>query len=87
MSSWEKLHRDPRISYYLFLRLEQHCPAREAHARLKQMDVSILVGLHMQRESWTSRLWQWCRSRFRGARLPAATDPSSQLYTGPAKQL
>ena len=80
MPNWDELHSDPRISYYLFLRRGYGCAASEAHTRLKQMDAYVLVGLHMPREGWMSRLLRLCHLRTsRGDQSPPATT-APQLY-------
>ncbi|MGZ5093749.1 MAG: hypothetical protein ACXWCY_20600 [Burkholderiales bacterium] len=52
MRAWNEFHADPRISYYLFLRRAQLCPASEAHAKLKRMD-ALVVGCLIQRPVWS----------------------------------
>lgn len=55
MSTWNELHDNPRISYYLFLRHEQGLSARDAHARVKRTD-AMVAGLQGDRRRSPNRL-------------------------------
>ena len=46
-STWNEFHRNPRTSYYLFLRRDYHCSAKQALEKVKQTD-AMIVGI--QRE-------------------------------------
>ena len=84
MPTWNGLHPDPRVSYYLFLRREQGLPARAAHARVKRTD-AMVVGLHGERRkltsSWLTCAWMWLRDHV----LPhASTQPNARMFGRPA---
>jgi hypothetical protein len=59
MTMWSDLHPDPRKSYYLFLRQGYGCPARVAHARVKQIDAMIMGLRDSPREA---RATSWLAS-------------------------
>ena len=65
MLTWNHFDRDPRVSYYYFLRRSKQCTAREAYSRLKRMD-AMVVGLSspagrvpLLRHLWTAIRQAW----------------------------
>ena len=78
---WSDFHRDPRISYYLFLRQEYRCSAREAYLKLRQID-AMVVALNAPRPHrvWDrvvrSLLTKFCRLPGGG---PAECDRTAHL--------
>ena len=69
MTSWNELHDDPRISYYLYLRKGYERPARDSYAKVKRTD-AMVVGLQGERRRRTNkaaaRLWCHMREFLRG---------------------
>jgi len=41
MVPWSGFHKDPRTSYYLFLRQNYACAAHVAYARVKRVDTMV----------------------------------------------